>query len=402
MSKILVKKPIVDINGDEMARVLWNKIKDKLILPYIDVKLIEYDLSITNRDKFDDKITEEAAIAIKNNNVGVKCATITPDEKRISEYNLKRKYPSPNGTIRNILNGTIFREPIIVDKIPKIVNHWDQPVIIARHAFGDIYRSKEILVKNKGKLTLKLETGNTKNKVEEIVYDFKSPGVGLAYFNVFDSIYDFANSCFNFALKRKFPVFLSTKNTILQKYDEAFKRIFDEVFEKKFKIKFRKNKLSYQHRLIDDMVACLMKWSGGFLWACKNYDGDVMSDLVAQGFGSLGLMTSILQSPDGKVLETEAAHGTVTSHYRQHQKGIETSTNPMASIFAWTKGLNHRAQLDSNIKLKKFALDLEKICIETLNEGYMTKDLALMCGPEQKWVTTNQFFQIIEKKLTNR
>ncbi|MEE2695397.1 MAG: NADP-dependent isocitrate dehydrogenase [Pseudomonadota bacterium] len=399
MPKISVKKPIVDINGDEMARILWGEIKSKLILPYIDIKLLEYDLGLTNRDKFDDKITEDAAIAIKENNVGVKCATITPDEKRISEYNLKRKYPSPNGTIRNILNGTIFREPIIVDKIPKIINHWDQPVIIARHAFGDIYRSKEILVKTKGKLVLKLETDNDKDQLDETVYDFKSPGVGLAYFNVFDSIYDFANSCFNFALKRNFPVFLSTKNTILQKYDEAFKSIFDEVFEKKFKVKFRKKRLSYQHRLIDDMVACLMKWSGGFLWACKNYDGDVMSDLVAQGFGSLGLMTSILQSPNGKVLETEAAHGTVTSHYRQHQKGIETSTNPIASIFAWTKALNHRAELDSNVKLKKFALNLEKICLNTLNEGYMTKDLALMCGPDQKWVTTNQFFKILEKKI---
>ncbi len=399
MAKISVKNPIVNINGDEMARVVWNKIQQELILPYIDIKLITYDLSITNRDKTDDKITSDAAKEIKKIHVGVKCATITPDEKRVREYKLQKKYPSPNGTIRNILKGTIFREPIMIDKIPKIVNHWNQPVIIARHAFGDIYRSREISTKSKGKLTLCFEDENG-NREETLIHNFDSGGVGLAYFNVFDSIYDFAYSCFNFALKRKVPLFLSTKNTILQKYDEAFKEIFDDVF-KKFKHKFQESGLTYQHRLIDDMVACLMKWSGGFIWACKNYDGDVMSDLVAQGFGSLGLMSSVLQSPDGKIIKTEAAHGTVTSHFRQHQQGKETSTNPIASIFAWSKALKHRAIIDDNSSLKRFSVNLENICINTLNEGYMTKDLALMCGPEQKWVTTNEFFDIIKNRIEN-
>ncbi len=400
MPKILVKNPIVNINGDEMARVLWEKIEKELILPHLDLKLETFDLSLTNRDMTNDQITSDAAKLIKKIKVGIKCATITPDEKRVHEYNLKKKYPSPNGTIRNIINGTIFREPIIIDKIPKIVNHWNQPVIIARHAFGDIYRSKEIIIKDKGQL--KLSHTNEKGVIEEkLVHDFKSPGVGLAYFNVFDSIIDFANSCFNFALKRNIPVFLSTKNTILQQYDESFKNIFDEVFLKKFKLKFKEKNLIYQHRLIDDMVACLMKWSGGFLWACKNYDGDVMSDLVAQGFGSLGLMTSVLQSPDGKILKTEAAHGTVTSHFRQHQNSLDTSTNPIASIFAWTRALSHRAFLDSNSKLKSFAVNLENLCKEMLNSGYMTKDLALMCGPDQKWVTTNEFFKILTTRLKN-
>ncbi len=399
MSKISVKNPLVNMNGDEMARVIWDKIQNEIILPHIDLNLINYDLSIKSRDETNDKITTEAARQINKVKVGVKCATITPDEKRVKEYKLKKKYPSPNGTIRNILKGTIFREPIIINKIPKIVNHWNQPVIIARHAFGDIYRSKEISVKKKGKLTICFEDEEG-NKEEKLIHDFDSSGVGLAYFNVNDSIYDFANSCFNYALIRNLPLFLSTKNTILQKYDEAFKEIFDEVY-KKFQIRFEENNLTYQHRLIDDMVACLMKWSGGFLWACKNYDGDVMSDLVAQGFGSLGLMSSVLQSPDGKILKTEAAHGTVTSHYRQHQNGIQTSTNPIASIFAWSKALKHRGELDSNLDLNKFAQNLETICINTLNEGYMTKDLALMCGPEQKWVTTNEFFEIIKHKVEN-
>ncbi len=400
MSKIFVKNPIVNINGDEMARVIWEKIKNELVLPYLDIKLETFDLSITNRDITNDQVTSDAARFIKKINVGTKCATITPDDKRVKEFKLKKKYPSPNGTIRNILNGTIFREPIIIEKIPKIVNHWNEPVVIARHAFGDIYRSKEIIVKKKGQI--KLTYSNEKGLIEQkLVHDFKSPGVALAYFNVFDSIYDFANSCFNFALKRKIPLFLSTKNTILQKYDESFKNIFDEVFKKKFELKFKKNDLIYQHRLIDDMVACLMKWSGGFLWACKNYDGDVMSDLVAQGFGSLGLMTSVLQSPDGKILKTEAAHGTVTSHFRQHQNNMETSTNPMASIFAWTRALNHRAFLDANTQLKSFALNLEVLCKQMLNSGLMTKDLALMCGPNQKWLTTNEFFEILKTKLNN-
>ncbi len=399
MSKISVKNPIVNMNGDEMARVIWNKIQNQMILPYVDLKLITFDLSIISRDKTNDFITKEAANEIKKQQVGVKCATITPDDKRVKEYSLKKKYPSPNGTIRNILKGTIFREPIIIEKIPKIVNHWNKPVVIARHAFGDIYRSQEISITKKGKLTLCFEDENNK-KEQKLIHNFESKGVGLAYFNTFDSIYDFASSCFNFALIRKIPLFLSTKNTILQRYDEAFKEIFDDVY-KGFKSKFEKNKLTYQHRLIDDMVACLMKWSGGFLWACKNYDGDVMSDLVAQGFGSLGLMSSVLQSPDGKILKTEAAHGTVTSHYRQHQKGLQTSTNPIASIFAWSRALKHRAKLDSNLKLERFALQLETICIETLNKGFMTKDLALMCGPQQKWVTTNEFFEIIKNKIEN-
>ena len=400
MSKIAVNNPIVDINGDEMARVLWNKIKEELIFPFIDLNLLTFDLSIENRDKTNDEITIESAKSIKINKVGVKCATITPDDKRVKEFNLKKKYPSPNGTIRNILNGTIFREPIIVKKIPKIVGHWNQPVVIARHAFGDIYRSKEVFTRTGGKLKMLYEHKNG-DKEEIDIYDFKSDGVGLAYFNTFDSIKDFAYSCFNFSVKRNFPLFLSTKNTILQKYDESFKEIFDALYEKEFKKEFEKKNLFYQHRLIDDMVACLMKWSGGFVWACKNYDGDVMSDLVAQGFGSLGLMSSVLQSPDGEIVETEAAHGTITSHFRQHQNGKETSTNPVASIFAWSKALKHRAILDSNNQLEEFSINLEKFCLETLNKGYMTKDLALMCGPDQKWITTNEFFNIIVSRIKN-
>ena len=349
MPKIVVKNKIVNLNGDEMARVLWNKIENELILPYLELKLSNFDLSITNRNETNDQVTSDAANEIKKINVGLKCATITPDDKRVKEYNLKKKYPSPNGTIRNILKGTIFREPIMINKIPKIVDHWNKPVIIARHAFGDIYRSKEIVVNKKGKLTICFEDEDG-NKEEKLIHNFETGGVGLAYFNVFESINDFANSCFNFACKRKVSLFLSTKNTILQKYDESFKQIFDDVF-KKFKKDFEKNNLTYQHRLIDDMVACLMKWSGGFIWACKNYDGDVMSDLVAQGYGSLGLMTSVLQSPDGKILKSEAAHGTITSHFRQHQQGIQTSTNPIASIFAWTRALKQRAIIDDNSDL---------------------------------------------------
>ena len=399
MPKIKVKNPIVDINGDEMAQVIWNKIKEDLILPFLDIKLLEYDLGILNRDKTDDQITKEAALAIKKNNVGAKCATITPDDKRITEFSLKKKYSSPNGTIRNILNGTIFREPILIKKIPKIVNHWTDSVVIARHAFGDIYQAKEIDIKKKGKLTIRFESDDKKEVLENTIFNFDSPGVGIGYFNVDKSIYDFANSCFNFALKKKIPLFLSTKNTILQKYDERFKNIFDETYHTKFKKEFTSQNISYQHRLIDDMVACLLKWSGGFLWACKNYDGDVMSDLVAQGYGSLGLMTSVLQSPDGKIIETEAAHGTVTSHYRQHQNGNETSTNPIASIFAWTRALLARSKIDSNFELESFAKNLEKICVDSLNNGHMTKDLALMVGPEQKWKTTNQLFEILKKEL---
>ncbi len=401
MSKINVKNPIVDINGDEMARIMWDKIKNDLILKYLEIKLIEFDLGIINRDRTNDQVTKEAGQAILENNVGVKCATITPDDNRVKEFDLKKKYPSPNGTIRNILNGTIFREPIIVEKIPRFIKHWDKSVVIARHAYGDIYKAREMKIQKKGKLFLKFESHDKKTVIEEEVCDFDSVGVGLSYFNQRDSIKDFAFSCFNFGLARKMPVFLSTKNTILQSYDESFKEIFEKVYITKYKNKFEENGIFYQHKLIDDMVACLIKWTGGFVWACKNYDGDVMSDLVAQGFGSLGLMTSVLQSPDGKIVETEAAHGTVTSHYRQHQVGLETSTNPIASIFAWTQALNHRAKIDLNDELNKFSNKLETICINLLNEGVMTKDLALMVGPDQKWVTTQELLNAISFKLRN-
>ena len=401
MSKILVKNPVVEINGDEMARVMWEKIKKQLILPYLDIKLLEYDLGIKNRDKTNDKVTTEAGKAIKENNVGVKCATITPDDKRVKEFNLKKKYPSPNGTIRNILNGTIFREPIIIEKIPRFIEHWSESVVIARHAYGDIYKSQEIKIKKKGRLYLKFESDDKKTLIEKEVCKFNSDGVGLSYFNNNKSIEDFANSCFNFGLDRKMPVYLSTKNTILQSYDESFKEIFERVYNDKYKLKFEKSGIFYQHRLIDDMIACLVKWTGGFLWACKNYDGDVISDLVAQGFGSLGLMTSVLQSPDGKIIETEAAHGTVTSHFRQHQNGLETSTNPIASIFAWTRGLLHRGKIDKNKDLEDFSNKIELICKNLLNKGMMTKDLALMIGPDQKWLTTQQLIDLIGYELKN-
>jgi isocitrate dehydrogenase len=401
MSKILVRNPVVEINGDEMARVMWEKIKKQLILPYLDIKLLEYDLGIKNRDKTNDKVTTEAGKAIKENNVGVKCATITPDDKRVKEFNLKKKYPSPNGTIRNILNGTIFREPIIIEKIPRFIKHWSESVVIARHAYGDIYKSQEIKIKKKGKLYLKFESDDKKTFIEKEVCKFNSSGVGLSYFNNNKSIEDFAYSCFNFGLDRKMPVYLSTKNTILQSYDESFKEIFEKVYNNKYKLKFEKSGIFYQHRLIDDMIACLVKWTGGFLWACKNYDGDVISDLVAQGFGSLGLMTSVLQSPDGKIVETEAAHGTVTSHFRQHQNGLETSTNPIASIFAWTRALLHRGKIDKNKDLENFSNKIELICKNLLNKGMMTKDLALMIGPDQKWLTTQQLIDSISYELKN-
>ena len=400
MSKILVKNPVVEINGDEMARVMWEKIKKQLILPYLDIKLLEYDLGIENRDKTNDKVTIEAGKAIKKNKVGVKCATITPDDKRVKEFNLK-KYPSPNGTIRNILNGTIFREPIIIEKIPKFIKHWSESVVIARHASGDIYKSQEIKIKTKGKLYLKFESEDKKILIEKEVCNFDSEGVGLSYFNNNKSIEDFAHSCFNFGLDRKIPVYLSTKNTILQSYDESFKEIFEKVYNDQYKIKYENLGIFYQHRLIDDMIACLIKWTGGFLWACKNYDGDVMSDLVAQGFGSLGLMTSVLQSPDGQIIETEAAHGTVTSHFRQHQNGLETSTNPIASIFAWTRALLHRGKIDKNKDLENFSHKIESICKNLLNNGVMTKDLALMVGPDQKWLTTQELIDSISNELNN-
>ena len=399
MPKIKVFNPIVDLNGDEMARVVWSEIKKKLITPFLEINLIDYDLGIKNRDKTDDIITSEAAFAIKKHSVGVKCATITPDDKRVSEFNLKRKYPSPNGTIRNILNGTIFREPIICNNIPKIVNHWNKPVIIARHAFGDIYKAKDLKLDKPGKLFLKFRPNDKSKSFEELVYNFENPGVVMGMFNLDSSIIDFANSCFNFAVTKKISVYLSTKNTILQTYDERFKEIFEEIYKKKFKKRFEELDLFFEHRLIDDMVACLMKWSGGYLWACKNYDGDVMSDLVAQGYGSLGLMSSILQSPDGKIIETEAAHGTVTSHFRKHQAGQDTSTNPIASIFAWTRALFHRGKLDNNIKLQEFSVTLEKVCIKLVEKGEMTKDLALLVGPNQKWLTTSEILSLIKKKL---
>ena len=401
MSKILVRNPVVEINGDEMARVMWEKIKKQVSLPYLDIKLLEYDLGIKNRDKTNDKVTNEAGKAIKENNVGVKCATITPDDKRVKEFNLKKKYPSPNGTIRNILNGTIFREPIIIEKIPRFIKHWSESVVIARHAYGDIYKSQEIKIKKKGKLYLKFESDDKKTLIEKEVCKFNSDGVGLSYFNNNKSIEDFAYSCFNFGLDRKMPVYLSTKNTILQSYDESFKEIFEKVYNDKYKLKFEKLGIFYQHRLIDDMIACLVKWTGGFLWACKNYDGDVISDLVAQGFGSLGLMTSVLQSPDGKIIETEAAHGTVTSHFRQHQNGLETSTNPIASIFAWTRALLHRGKIDKNEDLENFSNKIELICKNLLNKGMMTKDLALMIGPDQKWLTTQELIDSISYELKN-
>jgi len=401
MSKILVKNPVVEINGDEMARVMWEKIKKQLILPYLDIKLLEYDLGIKNRDKTNDKVTIEAGKAIKKNKVGVKCATITPDDNRVKEFNLKKKYPSPNGTIRNILNGTIFREPIIIDKIPKFIKHWSESVVIARHASGDIYKSQEIKIKTKGKLYLKFESEDKKTLIEKEVCNFDSEGVGLSYFNNNKSIEDFAYSCFNFGLDRKIPVYLSTKNTILQSYDETFKDIFEKVYNDQYKIKYENLGIFYQHRLIDDMIACLIKWTGGFLWACKNYDGDVMSDLVAQGFGSLGLMTSVLQSPDGEIVETEAAHGTVTSHFRQHQNGLETSTNPIASIFAWTRALLHRGKIDNNKDLENFSHKIEAICKNLLNKGIMTEDLALMEKKKKKWSTTQELINSISNELNN-
>ena len=402
MSKIIVNKPIVDINGDEMARIMWGLIKENLILPFIDIKLLEFDLGIKNRDRTNDLITTEAANAIKKNNVGVKCATITPDDNRVKEFNLKKKFPSPNGTIRNILNGTIFREPIICDNIPKFVSHWNSPVIIARHAFGDIYKAKDLQIKKKGKLFISFEPEDKSKIVKQEIFNFRSSGIALGMFNIDNSINDFALSCFNFSLMKKIPLYLSTKNTILQNYDERFKEIFDKIYVEQFKSKFLDIGINYQHRLIDDMVACLMKWSGGYLWACKNYEGDVMSDLVAQGYGSLGLMTSVLQSPDGKVIETEAAHGTVTSHFRQYQNGKQTSTNPIASIFAWTRALWHRGNIDSNEDLKKFANILESICKNLIKKGNMTKDLALLVGPEQKWLTTRELIFNIKSHLEEK
>ena len=398
MKRINVSKPVVEISGDEMANVIWHRIKEQLILPFLNIDIINFDLSVQNRDATDDKITIDAAHEIKKVGVGIKCATITPDDKRVAEFQLKRKYPSPNGTIRNILQGTIFREPLICKNIPKIVPHWNKPVIIARHAFGDIYKAKDLRVKKGSVVNIEIIDITGKQEKKE-VHKFNSDGIALGMLNEDQSIRNFARSCFLYALDKEISLFLSTKNTILQNYDERFKEIFEEEFNDNFKNKFQKKGIFYQHKLIDDMVACLMKWNGGYIWACKNYDGDVISDLVAQGYGSLGLMTSILKTPDAQIVETEAAHGTVTSHFRQHQLGKETSTNPIASIFAWTQGLWHRGKMDKNTDLMDFCKNLEKSCIMTVENGYMTKDLALMVGPNQKWLTTNQLLNKIKNEI---
>jgi len=399
MSKIKVKNPIVELDGDEMTRIIWDFIKNKLILPYLDLGIEYYDLGIKNRDKTNDQVTIDCANAIKKNGVGIKCATITPDEARVKEFNLKKMWRSPNGTIRNIIGGTVFREPIICKNVPKLVPSWTNPICIGRHAFGDQYRATDFQVPGKGKLEIKWTSEDGKEKKEFEVFNFPGAGVALSMYNLDQSIEDFARACMNYGLNRNWPVYLSTKNTILKKYDGRFKDLFQEVYEKEFKEKFNERGITYEHRLIDDMVACAMKWNGNYIWACKNYDGDVQSDTVAQGFGSLGLMSSVLMSPDGKTIEAEAAHGTVTRHYRLHQQGKETSTNPIASIFAWARGLYHRGKLDDNEDLKKFIKILEKICVKTVENGSMTKDLAILVGPSTKYLTTNQFLDEIDGNL---
>ena len=402
MSKIKVKTPIVELDGDEMTRVIWNFIKNKLILPYLDLKIEYYDLGIKSRDNTSDQITIDCAKAIKKNGVGIKCATITPDEKRVKEFNLKKMWKSPNGTIRNIIGGTVFREPIICKNIPKLVPSWTDPLIIGRHAFGDQYRATDFQVPGKGKLEIKWTSEDGKDEKKYEVFNFPGPGIALSMYNLDKSIEDFARSCFNYGLIKKWPVYFSTKNTILKTYDGRFKDIFQKVFENEFKSKFKKNNITYEHKLIDDMVACAMKWSGKYIWACKNYDGDVQSDTVAQGYGSLGLMTSVLLAADGKTMETEAAHGTVTRHFRMHQEGKETSTNPIASIFAWTRGLAHRGELDGNNELIQFSKALEKICIDCIESGSMTKDLAILIGPSTKYLNTNQFLDKIDGNLKKK
>ncbi|EFG38122.1 isocitrate dehydrogenase [Brucella sp. NVSL 07-0026] len=398
MAKIKVANPVVELDGDEMTRIIWQFIKDKLIHPYLDIDLKYYDLSVENRDATNDQVTIDAANAIKKYGVGVKCATITPDEARVEEFKLKKMWKSPNGTIRNILGGVIFREPIICKNVPRLVPGWTQPIIVGRHAFGDQYRATDFKFPGKGTLTIKF-VGEDGQTIEHEVYQAPSAGVAMAMYNLDESIREFARASFNYGLQRGYPVYLSTKNTILKAYDGRFKDIFQEVFDAEFKSKFEEKKIWYEHRLIDDMVASALKWSGGYVWACKNYDGDVQSDIVAQGFGSLGLMTSVLMTPDGKTVEAEAAHGTVTRHYRQHQKGEETSTNSIASIFAWTRGLAHRAKLDNNADLKKFAETLEKVCVDTVESGFMTKDLALLIGPDQPWLSTTGFLDKIDENL---
>ncbi len=403
MAKIKVNNPVVDMNGDEMTRIIWDMIKERLIHPYLDIDLLDYDLSIQSRDATDDQITIDAANAIKKHNVGIKCATITPDEQRVEEFSLKKMWKSPNGTIRNILGGVVFREPIICSNVPRLVPGWTQPIVIGRHAFGDQYKATDFVVPGKGKATMKWE-GENGDVIEKEIFDFPDGGVLMGMYNLDKSIGDFARACFNYGLQRKWPVYLSTKNTILKAYDGRFKDLFQQIFDEEFADKFAEFGGEYQHRLIDDMVAAAMKWSGGYIWACKNYDGDVQSDTVAQGFGSLGLMTSFLLTPDGKTMEAEAAHGTVTRHYRNHQKGESTSTNSTASIFAWTRGLAHRAKIDDNEALAKFAAGLEQTTVETIEGGQMTKDLALLVGDQQGWLTTTGYLEAIaenfERKMT--
>jgi len=398
VNKIKVTKPVVDLDGDEMTRVIWQLIKDKLIRPYLDLELRTFDLSIENREATDDQVTIDAAYAIKDCGVGIKCATITPDEARVKEFGLKKMWKSPNGTIRNILGGVIFREPIICRNVPRLVPGWTKPIIIGRHAYGDVYRASDFRVPGKGKLTISF-VGEDGTRIEHEVHQFKGPGVALAMFNVDDSIRDFARASLNYGLIRNYPVYLSTKNTILKAYDGRFKDIFAEVYQAEFREEFERRGLTYEHRLIDDMVAASLKWAGGYVWACKNYDGDVQSDTVAQGFGSLGLMTSVLMTPDGKTVLAEAAHGTVTRHYRQHQQGRATSTNATASIFAWTGGLKHRAKLDDNAELARFTETLEKVVVGSIEAGFMTKDLALLVGDDQAWLSTTGFLDKVDERL---
>ena len=399
MAKIKVKTPVVDLDGDEMTRIIWQFIKDKLIMPYLDIELKYFDLGMEYRDKTDDKVTVDAANAIKQYGVGVKCATITPDEARVKEFNLKKMWKSPNGTIRNILGGTIFREPIICKNVPRLVPGWTQPIVIGRHGFGDQYRATDFKVPGKGKLTMTFTPDGGGEPINYEVYDFPGAGVAMGMYNLDDSIADFAHSCLNYGLMRKWPVYLSTKNTILKAYDGRFKDIFQQVYDEHYKAKFTEARIVYEHRLIDDMVASALKWNGAFVWACKNYDGDVQSDTVAQGFGSLGLMTSVLMTADGKTVEAEAAHGTITRHYRLHQQGKETSSNPIASIFAWTQGLKYRGQFDSTPDVVRFAQTLEKVCVQAVEQGHMTKDLAILVGPEQPWMTTNGFLNKLDEML---
>jgi len=399
MDKIKVANPIVELDGDEMTRIMWAFIKEKLIEPYLDVDLLYYDLSIQSRDATEDQITVDAANAIKQHRVGVKCATITPDEQRVQEFGLKQMWRSPNGTIRNILGGTVFRQPIICRNVPRLVPGWTKPIVIGRHAFGDQYRATDFTFPGPGKLTMRFEPADGGAPIEREVYDAPEAGVAMGMYNLDESIRGFARACMNYALSLEWPLYLSTKNTILKQYDGRFKDLFEEVFEHEFKHLYDDKRLTYQHRLIDDMVACAMKWDGGFVWACKNYDGDVQSDTVAQGFGSLGLMTSVLMTPDGRTVEAEAAHGTVTRHYRQHQDGRETSTNPIASIFAWTRALSYRGEFDDTPDVKKFAETLEKVCVASVEAGFMTKDLALLIGPDQGWMTTQQFLDKLDENL---